>query len=81
MVATQAHPVPKMATLTVIWDKLPDDFKLKDKPVDNTDQPLLAGALRKAFELMAYLKPEMLIASNFGLCATINNELIIKAPD
>jgi hypothetical protein len=45
MVATQAHPVQKMATLTITWEKLPDDFKLEGKPVDNTDQPLMAGAL------------------------------------
>lgn len=45
MVATQAHPVQKMATPAITWDKLPDDFKLEEKPVDNTDQPLIAGAL------------------------------------
>lgn len=81
MVATQARPVQKMATFTVTWEKLPDDFKLEEKPVDNTGQPLIAGALREALELSGYIKPEMLIASNFGLCATINSELIIKAPD
>jgi Uma2 family endonuclease len=81
MVATQDYPVQKMATLTVTWEKLPDDFQLKEKPVENTGQPLIAGALREILELMGYIKPEMLIASNFGLCATVNSELIIKAPD
>ncbi|MCL1472868.1 Uma2 family endonuclease [Argonema antarcticum] len=81
MVATQDHPVPKMATLTVTWEKLPDDFQLEEKPVENTGQPLIAGALREILELMGYIKPEMLIASNFGLCATVNGDLVIKAPD
>ncbi len=81
MVATQDSTVPKMATLTVTWEKLPDDFQLEEEPVENTGQPLIAGALREILELMGYIKPEMLIASNFGLCATVNSELVIKAPD
>ena len=81
MVATQHDPVPKMATLTVTWEKLPDDCQLEEQPVENTGQPLIAGALRETLELMGYIKPEMLIASNFGLCATVNSELVIKAPD
>jgi hypothetical protein len=30
---------------------------------------------------MGYIKQEMLIASYFGLCATVNSEMIIKALD
>jgi Uma2 family endonuclease len=60
---------------------LPDDFQLEEQPVENTGQPLIAGALREILELRGYIKPEMLIASNFGLCATVNTELVIKAPD
>ncbi len=81
MVATQHDPVQKIATLTVTWEKLPNDFQLEEQPVENTGQPLIAGALREILELMGYIKPEMLIASNFGLCATVNSELVIKAPD
>jgi hypothetical protein len=81
MVTTQDYLVQPMATLTVTWEKLPDDFQLEEKPVENTGQPLIAGALREILELMGYIKPEMLIASNFGLCATVNGNLIIKAPD
>jgi len=81
MVATQDYPVPKMATLTVTWEKLPDDFQLEEQPVENTGQPLIAGALREILELMGYIQPGMLIASNLGLCATVNNDLMIKAPD
>jgi hypothetical protein len=81
MVASQDYPVQQMATPTVTWEKLPDDFQLEEQPVENTGQPLIAGALREILELMGYIKPEMLIASNFGLCATVNDELVIKAPD
>lgn len=81
MVTTQDYPIVQTATLTITWEKLPDDFKLEEKPVENTGQPLIAGALRESLELGEFIKPEMLIASNFGLCANINGELVIKAPD
>ncbi|HEY9627766.1 MAG TPA: Uma2 family endonuclease [Coleofasciculaceae cyanobacterium] len=80
MVVTQKSPSDR-PSLTVTWEKLPDDFQLEDEPVENTDQPLLAGALREALELADYIRPGMLIASNFGLCATVNESLVIKAPD
>ncbi|MES1022672.1 hypothetical protein ABN584_07215 [Gloeocapsa sp. BRSZ] len=32
----------------VSWEALPDDFQLEDKPVENTGQPLIAGAFVKA---------------------------------
>lgn len=69
------------AELCITWDPLPEDFKLDEKPVGNTGQPLLAGALRESLELTHWIQPEMLIASNFGLCATMNKKLVIKAPD
>lgn len=81
MVTTQDYPFNQTATLTVTWEKLPDDFQLEEKPVENTGQPLIARALRESLELAGFIKPEMLIASNFGLCATVNGELVIKAPD
>lgn len=68
-------------SLTVTWEKLPDSFRLEEEPVENVGQPLLAGALREALEMASYIKPEMLIASNFGLCATVNGNVVIKAPD
>ena len=79
MVAT-----PNQANLTALaitWEPLPDDCPLEEKPVENTGQPLIAGALREALELADWIKPEMLIASNFGLCVTVNGDLAIKAPD
>ncbi|UBF27662.1 Uma2 family endonuclease [Kovacikia minuta CCNUW1] len=80
MVTTPEKPV-KCHELIITWEKLPDDFPLEEKPVENTGQPLIAGALREALELAGYIQPEMLIASNFGLCATMNDNLVIKAPD
>ncbi|GAB4201601.1 MAG: Uma2 family endonuclease [Coleofasciculaceae cyanobacterium] len=81
MVISQENIIRPAATLTVTWEKLPDDYKLEEEPVENTGQPLIAGALREPLELIGYIKPEMLIASNLGICATVNGELVIKAPD
>lgn len=81
MVTTQNYPIGQKATLTITWEKLPDDFQLEEKPVDNISQPLIAGALRESLELIGFIKPEMLIATDFGLCATVNGDLVIKAPD
>ncbi len=49
--------------------------------MENTGQPLIAGALRESLEIAQRIQPQMLIATNFGLCATVNGELVIKAPD
>lgn len=67
--------------LVISWEALPDDFQLEDEPVENTGQPLLAGALRESLEIIGFITPQMLIASNFALCATINGQFIAKAPD
>jgi len=81
MVATLSSPSEQKSTLTITWEKLPDDFVLEEEPVENTAQPLLAGALRESLELTGYIQPTMLIASNLGICATMNGHLVIKAPD
>ena len=73
--ATQ-HDLPKIS-----WEKLPDDFILPDDPVDNNLQPLLANALRESLELAGLVLESMLIATNFGICATVNEKIVIKAPD
>jgi Putative restriction endonuclease len=65
----------------ITWEKPPADFQLDDTPVENTGQPLLAGALRESLEIAERIQPENLIASNFGLCATVSGELTLKAPD
>ena len=86
MVTTPDSPVTpatigQAAQPIVTWEPLPDDIDLDDEPVENTGQPLLAGALRETLELIGFIQPEMLIASNFGLCATVNGNLVIKAPE
>ncbi len=65
----------------VTWEPLPKDFQLEDDPVENDGQPLLAGALRESLELSGLIQPQMLIVSNFGLCATIDEQIVVKAPD
>jgi Uma2 family endonuclease len=67
--------------LVITWEKLPDDFVLPDDPVENIQQPFLAAALTDALGEAQRITPEMLIASNFGLVATVNQRTVVKAPD
>ncbi|WP_414576083.1 Uma2 family endonuclease [Anabaena sp. CCY 9402-a] len=78
---TQLSATNPQAQLVITWEALPKDFQLEDEPVENTGQPILAGALRESLEISGFIQPQMLIASNFGLCATVNGQFIIKAPD
>jgi hypothetical protein len=68
--ATQVGETKLVNELVISWEALPKDFQLEDEPVENTDQPLLAGALRESLEISGFIQPQMLMASNFGLCAT-----------
>ena len=81
MTQTLSKPTETKSQYTVTWEKLPDDFKLPDDPVENIDQPLLAAALREAWDLAGFILASMLIASNFGLCAKVNDKIVVKAPD
>ena len=63
------------------WEPLPAGFRLEDEPVENTGQPLIASALRESLEIAQRIQPQVLIATNFALCATVSGELVIKAPD
>lgn len=65
----------------ITWEKLPDDFPLPDDPVDNINQQLLAAALTESLELAGRIQPSMLIGINFGICATLDGKLVVKAPD
>ena len=67
--------------LPITWEKLPIDFPLPDDPVDNNLQPLLAAALRECLELAGLIVESAFIASNFGLCATVGDKTVVKAPD
>lgn len=66
---------------SITWDILPDDFILPDDPVDNNLQPLLATALRESLELAGLILETHIVATNFGLCATVEGKTIVKAPD
>jgi len=65
----------------VTWEKLPDDFILPDDPVENILQPPLAAALTDALGAANRLNSQMLIASNFGLVTTVDQKIVVKAPD
>ena len=66
---------------TISWDSLPDDFILPDEPVENIYQPLLAAALTEALDLAGFISPSSLTASNLGICARVNGQTVVKAPD
>ncbi|MFB2923538.1 Uma2 family endonuclease [Aerosakkonema funiforme] len=66
---------------SITWPLLPDDFILPDDPVENTDQPLLASALRQPLMAFPEIGQAALIVSNFALCAAIDERIICKAPD
>jgi Uma2 family endonuclease len=65
----------------ITWEKLPEDFILPDDPVERNLHPLLATALRESLELAGLILESMIIASNFGLCANVNDKTVVKAPD
>ena len=77
----QTPMVESHAGHTLRWEKLPEDFELPDEPVENIDHPILAGSLREALELAGFITPSMLIATNFGLCAVVDDKMVVKAPD
>jgi len=83
MVIAQPQPplIVQRERLKITWEKLPDDFVLPDDPVDNNLQPLLAEALRESLELAGLLSESMLMATNFGICATVADKTVVKAPD
>jgi hypothetical protein len=65
----------------VVWEKLPDDFVLPDDPVDNINQPALAAALTESLRLADRLPDTALTPTNYGICATVNGRIVVKAPD
>ena len=65
----------------ITWEKLPDDFVLDNEPVDNINQPSLAAALTESLEINHKLPPNALASTNYGICATLNQKIVVKAPD
>lgn len=70
-----------VSQLTISYPPLPEDFILPDDPWENTDQPLLAAALRQPLTAFPDLMQDALVVSNFALCAAIGGRIICKAPD
>jgi hypothetical protein len=66
---------------SVRWEKLPDDYVLDDEPVDNINQPPIAAALTESLELAGRLPETALTMTNYGICATVNDRIVVKAPD
>ncbi|WP_013323182.1 Uma2 family endonuclease [Gloeothece verrucosa] len=67
--------------LEISWEKLPDDFVLPDDPVDNILQPALAAALTESLNISGRLSEKTLTPTNYGICATVNRKIVVKAPD
>ncbi|MCJ8280439.1 MAG: Uma2 family endonuclease [Rivularia sp. ALOHA_DT_140] len=65
----------------ITWELLPEDFILDDEPVDNVNQPPIAAALTESLELSGRLPSTALATTNYGICATVNSKIIVKAPD
>ncbi len=69
------------ARYTVTWEKLPDEYVLPDDPVDNINQPALAAALTESLQLAGRLPDTALTPTNYGICATLDGQVVVKAPD
>ena len=65
----------------ISWELLPEDFILDDEPVDNVNQPPLAAALSESLEIAGKLPENALVTTNYGICATVNRKIVVKAPD
>lgn len=65
----------------ISWEKLPDDFRLPNDPVDNINQPSLAAALTESLQIAQRLGDRSLTPTNYGICATVNGKNVVKAPD
>jgi Uma2 family endonuclease len=73
--------VTRPAPYTIKWEKLPDDYVLDDAPVDNINQPAIAAALTESLELAEKLLENAIAITNYGICATVNDQIVVKAPD
>ncbi len=74
MIAT-VHPY------NITWELLPEDFFLDDEIVDNLSTPPIAAALTESLELAGRLPSTALVTTNYGICATVNDKIVVKAPD
>jgi Uma2 family endonuclease len=49
--------------------------------VDNINQPTLAAALSEILEQAGRLREDILVGTNYGVCATLNGKIVVKAPN
>jgi hypothetical protein len=77
---TLAQPTALKPEPAVSWEKLPDDFVLDNQPVGNINQPSLAAALTESLEVAGKLPVNALTTTNYGICATVNGKIVVKAP-
>jgi hypothetical protein len=54
---------------------------LPDDPVDYLFQPALAAALTESLQLSGRLPDTAPTPTNYGIGATVNGKMVIKAPD
>jgi hypothetical protein len=74
-------PTSQVCPLAIAWEKLPEDFRLPDDPVDNVNQPALAAALTDSLHQAGLMAETAFTMTNYGICATVNNQIVVKAPD
>ncbi len=65
----------------ITWEKLPEDFVLDNELLNDINQPLLAAALTESLEIAGKLPDNSLTSTNYGICATVNQKMVVKAPD
>ena len=65
----------------VRWEKLPPEYQLPDEPVDDLNHPELASALQEILQIANLVTLNMLMGSNFGICANLDGKTVVKAPD
>ena len=83
MVATPPQLIasPPAQSIAIAWELLPDDYVLPNDPVDNINQPALAAALTDALATAGRLNDSNFTCTNYGICATLNDRIVVKAPD
>ncbi len=74
-------PKSQIVSLKIEWEKLPDDFKLPNDPVDNVNQPALAAALTDSLNQAGLMPETAFTMTNYGVCAKVNDKTVVKAPD
>jgi Uma2 family endonuclease len=81
LTVTELTRFPVLTPLRVTWNLLPDDYPIPDDPVDNRTQPALAAALTNSLSQNDRLVPDSITITNYPVCATVNDRIVLKAPD